>query len=42
MEQLLNFDGPFDVSMLDQVIETMYSGNVQQVRPEIGVSLIFY
>lgn len=40
MEQLLNFDGPFDVKLLDQVVEMLYTGNPQQVSVQFASLLV--
>lgn len=38
----MNFDGPFDVKLLDHVIETMYAGNAQQVRRKCATFLFYF
>ena len=32
-EQLLNFSIPLDVNVLEQVVQSVYQGSPQQVRP---------
>ncbi len=32
MEQLLNFDAPFDTTLMDRIVTCMYQGNAQEIQ----------